>query len=120
MVVLAEAGASLNFMWRFALGFGAVVPMISLFFRAQMHESKVFRELKEQNSASSTATTAMLATLWRYRFHIAGTALNWFIFDIMFYGNSMFNQDMTQSLHVGEGLKGKMYKTLIIVLIQLP
>lgn len=33
-----------EFSWRFALGFGAVVPLVSLHFRMQMHESESFEK----------------------------------------------------------------------------
>ncbi|CAE8656730.1 unnamed protein product, partial [Polarella glacialis] len=118
MVILVPISSS-ETCWRFALAFGAVIPMFSLFFRAQMHESKDFCKVKQlrQKSVESAGT---LFTMKKYRWHVLGTALNWFLFDILFYGNSMFNQDITNIIQVGSGLEGKMLKTLIIVLMQLP
>lgn len=126
MLILEYSGASLDATWRVALGFGAVIPAISLYFRAIMHESDDFKKVQEmrQHHAASAGT---LATLNRYKFQILGTALNWCIFDICFYGNGIFNQDINGHLTKApanastmQSLEAKSWGTLIIVCMQLP
>lgn len=112
MLVLVFSEAPGDFIWRFALGFGAVVPALSLYFRALMHESHDFQKSKR--------IAHKWDTVCRYRWHILGTALNWFIFDILFYGNNMFHSDIAAALGVGSGLRGNVLKTFILVCMQLP
>jgi len=120
MVALVFGGASPEFTWRFALAFGAIVPIISLHFRMQMHESEAFDKVKKAREDGS-AGVDVRSTVRRYAWHLLGTAGNWFLFDIVFYANGLFNADVTSIIDLGfEGLEGKSLTTLIIVMIMLP
>lgn len=62
-----------------------------------------------------------LRVLRRYAWHLLGTAGNWFLFDIVFYANGLFNADVTSIIDLGyEGLEATSLTTVIIVLIMLP
>lgn len=114
-LTLVAAGASKELTWRFCLGFGGVMPAISLYFRLQMHETVAFqRAAALAGSAGSPAESA-----WEYRWHVLGTALAWFLFDIVFYANSLFHDDVTATLGAGTLLL-EARNTLVIVLIMLP
>lgn len=120
MVILAYMEVSLEFFWRFPLVFGAVVPCISLFFRMKMHESDDFTKVQKSRSEGARGVDTV-STAKRYAWHVLGTAGNWFIFDVFFYANSLFNADVLRMIEVGPGgLKSTMLKTLVVVLIMLP
>jgi len=119
MLALAYAHASHELTWRFALAFGGMVPLLSLYFRLRMEENTAFREVQQARS-EGTATVSQGASAWKYRWHILGTALNWAVFDIVFYANGLFNEDVTASLQHGTSIEASMLKTFIIVIIQLP
>jgi len=120
MCLLAYLEAPGAFMWRFALAFGAAVPLVSMYFRMAMHESEAFEKVKAAR-ASNSDDVSLMPTLAKYKWHLLGTAGNWFIFDIVFYANSLFNGDVTSIIQVGPGgLKSTFLRTLLIVLIMLP
>eukprot|EP00971_Amphidinium_carterae_P071132 1406529-Amphidinium_carterae.1 len=120
MLALAYANASNQVTWRFALAFGGVVPLFSLYFRVKMEENAAFQEVQQARSAAGATAVTQAASAWKYRWHILGTALNWAVFDIVFYANGLFNEDVTASLQHGSGMKASMLRTFIIVIIQLP
>jgi len=120
MLALAYAEVPNAYMWRIALAFGGIVPMISLYFRMQMHESEDYTKIAAAREAGDKGVDILL-TVRRYAWHLVGTAGNWFLFDIVFYANSLFNAEVTSIIRVGPGgLKSDMLRTLIIVLIMLP
>jgi len=120
MVILVYSGASLEFTWRFALAFGAVVPTISLYFRMQMHESESFEKVSQARE-NGDGGIDLSKTVRRYAWHLAGTAGNWFLFDIVFYANGLFNADVMHIIDPpGDGLHEVANATLIVVLIMLP
>lgn len=115
-ITLVAAGASNEFTWRFCLGFSGVMPAISLYFRLRMHETAAFQRASAGNG---NVTPQSAETAWMYRWHVVGTALSWFLFDIVFYANSLFHDDITSALGAGTLLL-EARNTLIIVLIMLP
>jgi len=119
-VILAFSGAPLEFSWRFLLGFGAVVPLVSLYFRMQMHESESFEKVAAAREQGDHGVDMSL-TVRRYAWHMLGTAGNWFLFDIVFYANGLFNGDVTSIISLGlEGRKETTMKGLLIVMMMLP
>ena len=84
-----------------------------------MDESASYTALTAARAAG-VSSVAQAATAWMHKWHIAGTALNWFIFDIVFYANGLFNSDVTSALSPSNDLWGKRLNTLYIVLVQLP
>mmetsp|Transcript_8170 Transcript_8170/g.18258 ORF Transcript_8170/g.18258 Transcript_8170/m.18258 type:complete len:458 (-) Transcript_8170:95-1468(-) len=119
MLALTYGGATDDLIWRFALAFGGFVPLLSLYFRLRMDENRAFTELQRARSAGAVSVTQG-ASAYKYRWHILGTALNWAVFDIVFYANGLFNDDVTSAIQMGSGLRGSMMRTFFIVLIQLP
>eukprot|EP00405_Crypthecodinium_cohnii_P013874 CAMPEP_0206445918 /NCGR_PEP_ID=MMETSP0324_2-20121206/15812_1 /ASSEMBLY_ACC=CAM_ASM_000836 /TAXON_ID=2866 /ORGANISM="Crypthecodinium cohnii, Strain Seligo" /LENGTH=511 /DNA_ID=CAMNT_0053914261 /DNA_START=159 /DNA_END=1694 /DNA_ORIENTATION=- len=120
MIFLHGTGCSNEVTWRGALAFGAVVPGLALPFRMMMHESDDFEKVLKQREAHQ-ANVDSRKTMKRYTWHLIGTAANWFLWDIVWYSNGLFSQDIAQVLNVfGEDLMGKFTKKLIIVLCMLP
>jgi len=115
-LTLVAVGTSKEVTWRFCLGFSGVMPAISLYFRLRMHETTAFQRA---SAGSGSAPSQPTETAWMYRWHVLGTALSWFLFDIVFYANSLFHDDITSALGAGTLLL-EARNTLIIVLIMLP
>eukprot|EP00929_Paragymnodinium_shiwhaense_P017177 TRINITY_DN12617_c0_g1_i1.p1 TRINITY_DN12617_c0_g1~~TRINITY_DN12617_c0_g1_i1.p1 ORF type:complete len:502 (-),score=108.10 TRINITY_DN12617_c0_g1_i1:636-2141(-) len=123
MTAMAFFEVELERLWRISLGFGAVVPIISLFFRMRMHESEDFTKVQEQRDHED-AGVDVWATVRRYRWHVVGTAGNWFLFDVIWYANSLFNSSITKEVHVTNlpagDIRADLARSLVIVLMMLP
>jgi len=116
-LVLVRSHCSRDFTWRFCLGFAGFMPAVSLYFRLKMHETAAFRRAVQVEAEHRNDPRRERA--WEYRWHVAGTALAWFLFDIVFYANSLFHADVTSALGTGTLLLDAR-NTLIIVVIMLP
>jgi len=127
-LILVSCGASADVTWRFCLGFGGVLPAISLYFRLRMHETQAFSRATAAANALNTSNPqgreqesqqGAAALMWEYRWHVIGTASAWCIFDIVFYANSLFHNDITALLGTAT-VQQEARSTLVIVLIMLP
>jgi len=58
VLICLSAGASYEFTWRFALGFGALPVAIALYFRYKMHETEEFDAAKKAENTTSDASKA--------------------------------------------------------------
>lgn len=118
------SGFSPGFAWRFALAFGSVPALLAFPWRLRMHETETFERVKHErtltegdrvdanNSTYGATTTAPLQTSGRwveitnafrlYKWHMLGTASCWFLLDVVFYANGLFNHDIT-SLILSKG-----------------
>jgi PHS family inorganic phosphate transporter-like MFS transporter len=104
-------GCSAAFTWRFALAFGSVPVLLALPWRWRMHETDSFERIKRErqdvrNDDGSIPTEAehvlgggRLGELRRgfrlYKYHLLGTSLCWFLLDVDFYANGLFNHEIT-------------------------
>lgn len=128
VIICLELGASRGFAWRFALAFGAVPALLAFPWRLRMHETESFERIKDKRKSkgldndvktySSNEDTkveneeedSVVATRWKevkhalkfYKYHIIGTALSWFLLDVDFYANGIFNHDVT-AIILGSG-----------------
>jgi len=120
MLFLVGNQCPLEATWRIALGFGAVVPAIALPFRMMMHESESFEQV-QKDRRSDVKEVDTKSTMRRYVWHLVGTAMNWFLWDIVWYSNGLFSQDIADVLQgLGTDVTGILVKKLIIVLCMLP
>ena len=145
--------------WRLALGIGAVPGLCMIYFRLKMKESDVFlkaqQDKKIQAEAEADANAAAveigssesnsqrrwsLAAWWQtskykdlFSLHwrdLMGTAGSWFIFDVIFYGSTLFSStivgrwyikpDASDSNAVHEYLINVAVATLILSCCALP
>eukprot|EP00127_Corallochytrium_limacisporum_P005273 Clim_evm4s202 gene=Clim_evmTU4s202 len=130
-VILDAAGLSSQVIWRVTIG-AALLPVgTSLILRYQMEESKSFthaharekREAKkialiEESAKKITSDGTQLTWFAKFRIEmqtlvsvygkdVAGTALTWFLFDMVTYGNGLANSQVASSF----GITSKSGKT---------
>ena len=82
---------------------------------------------KERTPPTTTTTTHMneiKKAFIYYKYHILGTALSWFLLDIDFYANGLFNHEITNIIfstpnHTNTALENAYYSG-ILCLISLP
>ena len=120
VIICLELGASKGFAWRFALAFGAVPALLAFPWRLRMHETESFERIKDKRKSKGNddidikrydsdsdnkveVEESILTSRLRevrhalkfYKYHIIGTALSWFLLDVDFYANGIFNHDVT-------------------------
>lgn len=81
--------------WRFALAFGAVPAILAFPWRMRMHETESFERVKEARKHGVSHSSEFLVAFRLYKWHMLGTALSWFLLDVDFYANGLFNHDVT-------------------------
>lgn len=93
--------------WRLILGVGAVPGILLLPFRTApaAEAENASQQLNENNMASNRLTLRQALCTRRYWRSIIGCAGGWFLFDITFYGNTLFAPTVLKSVfHEGKGL----------------
>eukprot|EP00127_Corallochytrium_limacisporum_P005274 Clim_evm5s202 gene=Clim_evmTU5s202 len=124
-LILEAAGVSSQIIWRVTVGFALVPVGTSLILRYLMEESKSFKrahahEIQEEHhmalieeSANKTSThghhlgrfakfSIEMQTLAKvYGRDVAGTALTWFLFDIVTYGNGLASSKVASAFGIG-------------------
>lgn len=126
MICCLRSSLPLDVVWRIALGIGALPGLCTVYWRYRMEESHHFTAitsgdvlsidssdeeslLKTDMPSSAVATPAKgslkrtLQTIWEFRWTLLGTAGNWLIFDIVFYGNGLFSSTVLSGIGYGSG-----------------
>ncbi len=147
--LLAALPHSLDLIWRVLLGAGAVPAAIVYFWRRRLPETPRYT-LHVQGKAAETARTVQKVTgngpvatatttaasrgtygqfLTRYWPLIMGTAISWFVFDISFYGTSIYTPTLLNSMslvvspslnHVQHLMVAEEYSALITLAFTIP
>ncbi|CAK0792809.1 unnamed protein product [Prorocentrum cordatum] len=113
MLLLYALGCPLWLLWRLGLAFGGVMPLASLYFRWKMHESDDYRKV-EQQRAQCNPKVMLAPTVGLYKWHLLGTASNWFLFNAIYYSTFLFQGQIMAAASFGpEGLAGTFEKTLV-------
>ena len=76
-----------SLVWRLALGLGGLPALCMLYFRFRMKETAAFTA----QSAHARDTSEKLDELKEHWRDLLATAGSWFIFDVVFYANSLFS-----------------------------
>ena len=76
-----------SLVWRLALGFGGLPALCMLYFRFTMKETAAFTA----QSSHARDTSEKLEELKEHWKNLLATAGSWFIFDVVFYANSLFS-----------------------------
>lgn len=125
----------LNEAWRFMLGFGAVPAISVIYLRRKIRETPRFK-LQVQGDASGAALSVKEATgksldisgpvtvkrmgfmeaVHKYRLLILGTAGSWLLFDMAFYGTSINNGLILQSIGYG-AVVGNIHQTIFNIAV---
>jgi len=103
-----------DFNWRMALAIGALPGLILLPYKVA--------------SASKAQDTTTKSTFWKdlgnkaYWPRLIGTAGGWFLFDIVFYGNTLFHSVVTKQVFKGQEptIENNAVQSLILFAIALP
>ena len=111
VMILLCSGFSAAFTWRFALAFGSVPVAAALPWRWRMLETDSFERIKQerQDVCNEDGTIpsetehvlggGRIGELKRgfrlYKWHLLGTASCWFLLDVDFYANGLFNHEIT-------------------------
>lgn len=98
LVLLLVSGAGqYNTVWRVSLALGAVPGVIMIYFRFRMKETAAFSAAKDASDTALAEERRTRAAAWlAHRWDLLATAGNWFIFDVVFYSNSLFSSQLTK------------------------
>eukprot|EP01133_Synstelium_polycarpum_P007642 gene7642-8943_t len=88
----------LDIVWRVAVGLGGVPGLIMIYFRIRMKETKHFTSNKRKTIPKRDIFLYIVRNHWKT---LIGTAGGWFIFDIVFYANGLFNATIVKVLNFG-------------------
>ncbi|KAG8467696.1 hypothetical protein KFE25_006748 [Diacronema lutheri] len=120
---LLAAGVPLDLAWRLVLCAGALPFVATMPLRLRLSDSLEYAAAKKRLRPAAE----WASEIWRaHRAALAGTAGSWFLFDIVFYGNGLFQADFVQLLRpadeVGtrDGLVATARVSLLISLLGLP
>lgn len=120
---LLAGGASLDTTWRLVLAAGALPFVLTMPLRLRLSDSLEYKSAqKHLRPAGEWA-----ADIWRTHGRaLAGTAGSWFLFDVVFYGNGLFQADFVQLLRPAAdagtraGLVATARVSLLVSLLGLP
>lgn len=109
----------LNIVWRVALIAGGIPPLLILIPRFKMQESSSFNKNEKKVKICYFKT---LKVCWK---SLIGTAGCWFLFDIVFYGNSLFSGPILQAAGIADetgwlGIVNNVSFNVVITFIALP
>lgn len=63
-----------------------------------MHETESFQRINKERATgvSKSRWSELKRALQYYKWHVVGTSLSWFLLDVVFYANGLFNHDVTE------------------------
>ena len=83
--------------WRASLALGAVPGVVMIYFRFRMKETAAFSAAQHASEGAVVEERRTRAAAWvEHRWDLLATAGNWFIFDVVFYSNSLFSSQLTK------------------------
>lgn len=125
-VLLLVLGSTSHLTWRLLLGLGAV-PGIILTFARRQHQRDTKNLVRQDTTATTETTTEQLSLIEAVKQEdklvrkLLGTAGTWFLFDICFYGNTLFQPlVLTQAFGTKETLLMSARDTGIVASLALP
>jgi len=122
--ILVVAGCPLEYVWRVALGFGSIPPLLLAYSRYKRHfdnphhqpaapatpigdDSKHVPISADENTSLTTAKYPLPESRWelvgRHKWTLVGTALSWLLLDITFYANGLFKETVVVILGLAGG-----------------
>lgn len=114
-----------DYVWRIILMFGAIPALMTYYWRQKMPETARYTALVAQNASKAASDMSKVLQveiredqqkeeeisqkskqfglftkqfLKRHGFHLLGTTLTWFLLDIAFYSNNLFQKDIFSSV----------------------
>eukprot|EP00475_Leptophrys_vorax_P032428 TRINITY_DN49_c0_g1_i8.p1 TRINITY_DN49_c0_g1~~TRINITY_DN49_c0_g1_i8.p1 ORF type:complete len:471 (-),score=134.43 TRINITY_DN49_c0_g1_i8:79-1491(-) len=86
--IFGQGDDSLKYIWRVALGFGAVPCILTSYFRLMMYKEAAAKE------AGSRKVKVTFQKIRENSLYLVGTAGSWFLFDIVFYANGLYSAEI--------------------------
>eukprot|EP00457_Paulinella_chromatophora_P005625 gb/GEZN01005642.1/.p1 GENE.gb/GEZN01005642.1/~~gb/GEZN01005642.1/.p1 ORF type:complete len:512 (+),score=41.84 gb/GEZN01005642.1/:132-1667(+) len=121
ILILLHAEAPSEFIWRFSLMITALPASYVSYLRYHATETARFQKMVRQRNPDERRWVRFAALTERDAFlTLLGTAGSWLIFDISFYGNSIFNATITEAMGLGGSLKDEALNSTILALMALP
>jgi len=96
-------GALPGLSWRFLLGIGALPGILLAPFKTQKKPTAVAAPAADAAPVQPQMTAMKALRTPKYLWKLCGTAGGWFIFDITFYGNVLFQPTVLKSIFKVEG-----------------
>ena len=98
LLLLVVSGAGeYDTVWRVSFALGAVPGVVMIYFRFRMKETAAFSAAKDASDTAVAEERRTRAAAWlAHRWDLLATAGNWFIFDVVFYSNSLFSSQLTK------------------------
>eukprot|EP01135_Chromosphaera_perkinsii_P009006 Nk52_evm24s1569 gene=Nk52_evmTU24s1569 len=115
-------GASNEFTWRFALAFGAVPSIMGFYLRWNMEESLRFNKVVQhrKNQSQKARFREYVLTLKTYWKPLLATTLAWLMYDVVDYGQGLFQGTITSLMGLGDSITDQTCNTLYLGLLQAP
>lgn len=115
--LLLRLGLPLDGVWRVALAVGALPFLATAPIRLRMAESGAFRRARKNQRPVAEWVATMLAAHWSPLISTAGA---WFLLDVMFYGNGLFQANVIELLNLGssgDSTRDKLDSVVLVALI---
>ena len=90
VLLTALPSDAFSLVWRLALGLGGLPALCMLYFRFRMKETAAF----SAQSAHARDTSEKMDEFKEHWKDLLATAGSWFIFDVVFYANSLFSSNI--------------------------
>jgi len=96
-----KAELPLWYTWRLLLGFGALPALVAFLLRLGLHETKAFTA--SQDATASGHNGSLCDTVGKLRVVLLGTALSWFVMNLVLYSIASFKTTILHELGNNEG-----------------
>lgn len=126
IILILNAGVELDYVWRLALGFGAIPPLCILFSRFRYYQSSIQLPAQQDTPIKRPWHPENLMLLRQNALTLLGTGGSWFLMNVTFYGNGLFKETVIKLLNLGgansdyEVAWNATISSLIIATIALP
>ncbi|CAL9080229.1 unnamed protein product [Musa acuminata var. zebrina] len=94
-----------DYVWRIILMFGSLPAALTYYWRMKMPETARYTALVAQN-AKLAASDMSKEFLRRHGLHLLGTATTWFLLDIAFYSQNLFQKDIFTAIGATRSASG--------------
>lgn len=120
ILVLLKLNAPVWFIWRFSLGITALPATIIFYLRYKTAETDRFTKAVLNNNMTKREQFSLLCGDKQTIIALIGAAGTWFVFDIAFYANNLFNATITNAMGLGNSLIDQATNSVYIALMALP
>jgi PHS family inorganic phosphate transporter-like MFS transporter len=102
LYVFPSDNNSLDEIWRISLVFGALPCLASLYHRCLLFKNQMIKDKRARNDSQKMAKSEKLKLILKSWKKLVYTAGSWFIFDVVFYANGLFQSTFINSIGFGK------------------